>query len=157
MTDLFEKCRKFTIARQLIESGIYPYFKALESEQAPEVMIEGKKFIMFGSNNYLGLANDPPPDVVQTLIGTAHGLEMVRALLQAPILISSGYRSPKVNRAVGGSPNSQHITGHAVDLAAVVGVEVRWTGPSTTALPASCSGLPTSSGCSSSGAAGGPG
>lgn len=59
MTDLFQKCRNFTIARQLIESGIYPYFKALESEQAPEVMIEGKKFIMFGSNNYLGLANDP--------------------------------------------------------------------------------------------------
>lgn len=59
MTDLFEKCRNFTIAKQLIDSGIYPYFKALESEQAPEVMIEGKKFIMFGSNNYLGLANDP--------------------------------------------------------------------------------------------------
>ncbi len=59
MTDLFEKCRNFTIARQLMESGIYPYFKALESEQAPEVMIQGKKFIMFGSNNYLGLANDP--------------------------------------------------------------------------------------------------
>ncbi len=59
MTDLFEKCRNFTIARQLMESGIYPYFKALESEQAPEVTIQGKKFIMFGSNNYLGLANDP--------------------------------------------------------------------------------------------------
>ena len=59
MTDLFEKCRNFTIARQLMDSGIYPYFKAMESEQAPEVMIQGKKFIMFGSNNYLGLANDP--------------------------------------------------------------------------------------------------
>lgn len=59
MTDLFEKCRNFTIARQLMDSGIYPYFKALESEQAPEVMIQGRKFIMFGSNNYLGLANDP--------------------------------------------------------------------------------------------------
>ncbi len=59
MTDIFEKCRNFTIARQLMESGIYPYFKALESEQAPEVVIQGKKFIMFGSNNYLGLANDP--------------------------------------------------------------------------------------------------
>ena len=59
MTDLFDKCRNFTIVRQLIESGIYPYFKALESEQAPEVTLEGKKFIMFGSNNYLGLANDP--------------------------------------------------------------------------------------------------
>lgn len=59
MTDIFEKCNNFTIARQLMESGIYPYFKALESEQAPEVTIKGKKFIMFGSNNYLGLANDP--------------------------------------------------------------------------------------------------
>ncbi|MHB0995590.1 MAG: aminotransferase class I/II-fold pyridoxal phosphate-dependent enzyme [Elusimicrobiales bacterium] len=59
MTDIFEKCRNFTIARQLMESGIYPYFKELESEQAPEVTIKGKKFIMFGSNNYLGLANDP--------------------------------------------------------------------------------------------------
>jgi len=59
MTDIFEKCKNFTIARQLMESGIYPYFKALESEQAPEISIKGKKFIMFGSNNYLGLANDP--------------------------------------------------------------------------------------------------
>jgi len=59
MTDIFEKCKNFTVARQLMDSGIYPYFKALESEQAPEVIIQGKKFIMFGSNNYLGLANDP--------------------------------------------------------------------------------------------------
>jgi len=59
MTDLFDKCRNFTIVRQLIKSGIYPYFKELESEQAPEISIKGKKFIMFGSNNYLGLANDP--------------------------------------------------------------------------------------------------
>ncbi|OGR67671.1 MAG: 8-amino-7-oxononanoate synthase [Elusimicrobia bacterium GWC2_61_19] len=59
MTDIFDKCRNFTLARQLMDSGIYPYFKALESEQAPEITIKGKKFIMFGSNNYLGLANDP--------------------------------------------------------------------------------------------------
>ena len=58
MNDIFTKCRNFTIVRQLIESGIYPYFKELESEQAPEITIKGKKFIMFGSNNYLGLAND---------------------------------------------------------------------------------------------------
>lgn len=57
--DVFNKCNNFTIARQLMESGIYPYFKELESEQAPEVTIRGKRFIMLGSNNYLGLANDP--------------------------------------------------------------------------------------------------
>ncbi|HOI42669.1 MAG TPA: pyridoxal phosphate-dependent aminotransferase family protein, partial [Elusimicrobiales bacterium] len=59
MTDIFEKCRKFDIVDQLKAAGIYPYFKQLESEQAPEVAIEGRRFIMFGSNNYLGLANDP--------------------------------------------------------------------------------------------------
>ncbi|MFA6435342.1 MAG: pyridoxal phosphate-dependent aminotransferase family protein [Elusimicrobiales bacterium] len=59
MKDIFEKCGNFHAARQLMEAGIYPYFKELASEQAPEVLIEGKKFIMFGSNNYLGLANDP--------------------------------------------------------------------------------------------------
>lgn len=57
--DLFEKIWEFKIVDELKEKGIYPYFKALESEQAPEVVINGKKFIMFGSNNYLGLANDP--------------------------------------------------------------------------------------------------
>ncbi|MBU2575005.1 MAG: pyridoxal phosphate-dependent aminotransferase family protein [Elusimicrobia bacterium] len=59
MTDLFEKCRNFTLARQLMDAGIYPYFKELESEQSTEVTIQGKQFIMMGSNNYLGLANDP--------------------------------------------------------------------------------------------------
>jgi 8-amino-7-oxononanoate synthase len=59
MTDIFQKCRQFDIVKQLKEAGIYPYFKELESEQAPEINIQGKNFIMFGSNNYLGLANDP--------------------------------------------------------------------------------------------------
>lgn len=66
----------------------------------------------------LGLDNEPPPDVVDALTRTAHGLEMVRVLLQAPILVSSGYRSPLVNRAVGGAANSQHILGEAADFTA---------------------------------------
>jgi hypothetical protein len=64
----------------------------------------------------LGLDNTPPPDVVEALKRTALGLEMVRALLQAPIHINSGYRSPVVNRAVGGAANSQHMTGQAADI-----------------------------------------
>jgi len=59
MTDIFQKCRDFHTAKDLIKSKKYPYFKALETEQAPEIQIEGKKMIMLGSNNYLGLANDP--------------------------------------------------------------------------------------------------
>ncbi len=57
--DLFEKCRNFTRAQQAIEEGWYPYFKAIESGADIEVMIKGQKMIMAGSNNYLGLTQDP--------------------------------------------------------------------------------------------------
>ena len=40
-------------------AGIYPYFRAISSEQDPEVIINGKKVLMFGSNCYTGLVNDP--------------------------------------------------------------------------------------------------
>jgi 8-amino-7-oxononanoate synthase len=58
-TDLFDKCYKFTKARELMTAGMYPYFRVIESAQDPEVVIDGKKMIMVGSNNYLGLTNDP--------------------------------------------------------------------------------------------------
>ena len=64
----------------------------------------------------LGLDNYPDQAIVDSLRNTALGLEMVRALLQAPIIINSGYRSPTVNRAVGGAANSQHLTGQAADI-----------------------------------------
>lgn len=57
--DLFEKARNFTAAKEVIATGIYPYFRAIESGQDTEVMYHGKKLIMIGSNNYLGLTSDP--------------------------------------------------------------------------------------------------
>ena len=57
--DLFEKCRQYTLVRDYREKGIYPYFHALESRQDVEVIMEGKRRIMLGSNNYLGLTTEP--------------------------------------------------------------------------------------------------
>jgi len=57
--DIFAKCAKYTLANEFRAMGIYPYFHALESRQAPEVMMEGKRRIMLGSNNYLGLTENP--------------------------------------------------------------------------------------------------
>ena len=57
--DLFEKCRKFTLADEYRAMGIYPYFRALETRQDKEVVMEGKRRIMLGSNNYLGLTTCP--------------------------------------------------------------------------------------------------
>lgn len=59
-TDLLkEKIAKFTKADDLLASGLYPYFRVLESDQDTEVVINGKKVLMFGSNSYLGLTNHP--------------------------------------------------------------------------------------------------
>jgi 8-amino-7-oxononanoate synthase len=57
--DLFEKCYRFTKAKELMAAGMYPYFRIIESAQDPEVIINGRKMIMVGSNNYLGLTNHP--------------------------------------------------------------------------------------------------
>ena len=57
--DIFEKCERFTLADQLRNEGIYPYFHALETRQDVEVIMEGKRRIMLGSNNYLGLTTEP--------------------------------------------------------------------------------------------------
>ena len=56
---LQEKLSKYTATQEAKAAGIYPYFRAIESEQEPEVFINGKKVLMFGSNCYSGLVTDP--------------------------------------------------------------------------------------------------
>ncbi len=58
-TDIFDKCCRFTAAKEAVEAGIYPYFRVIESAQDPEVIVDGKSMIMIGSNNYLGLTSHP--------------------------------------------------------------------------------------------------
>jgi 8-amino-7-oxononanoate synthase len=57
--DLFKKCQEFTRADEVKAMGVYPYFRAIEANEGPVVQIEGKKKIMAGSNNYLGLTGHP--------------------------------------------------------------------------------------------------
>lgn len=53
------KLAKYTAPQEAKAAGVYPYFRAISSEQDPEVIINGKKVLMFGSNCYTGLVNDP--------------------------------------------------------------------------------------------------
>lgn len=57
--DIFEKCYRPSMVDKAKQEGIYPYFHALESRQDKEVMMEGNRKIMLGSNNYLGLTTNP--------------------------------------------------------------------------------------------------
>jgi hypothetical protein len=60
--------------------------------------------------------NRPGPDVLANLRRVAAVLEQVRALVGGPVLVSSGYRSPVVNAAVGGAKGSAHLQGLAADI-----------------------------------------
>jgi 8-amino-7-oxononanoate synthase len=57
--DVFAKTRAFPLVKMARQFGFYPFYKALESNEGPEAIIDGKRVIMLGSNNYLGLTRHP--------------------------------------------------------------------------------------------------
>lgn len=57
--DIFEKCSKYTTAKEAIEGGYYPYFIPLTENEGSEAVFRGHRLIMCGSNNYLGLTTHP--------------------------------------------------------------------------------------------------
>jgi uncharacterized protein YcbK (DUF882 family) len=64
-----------------------------------------------------GLSNDPPEAAIVALTRlVVLALDPLREAVDQPIRVTSGYRSPEVNRAVRGSPTSQHLKGEAADI-----------------------------------------
>jgi 8-amino-7-oxononanoate synthase len=59
MKPLQEKLSKYDVPQRAMAAGIYPFHRTIESDQDTEVIINGKKVLMFGSNSYLGLTNHP--------------------------------------------------------------------------------------------------
>jgi len=57
--DLFQKCTNYTAAREALRLGYYPYFQPISESADTEVVIRGRRMIMVGSNNYLGLTHHP--------------------------------------------------------------------------------------------------
>jgi len=62
--------------------------------------------------------NTPTDEIMSNLKVTAEGMEKVREILQVPITVTSGYRSPKLNKYIGGSKTSAHMLGYACDFIA---------------------------------------
>lgn len=60
--------------------------------------------------------NTPSVEIIENLQVLANALEVIRSLLGHPLIISSGYRSPELNKAIGGSANSRHMLGLAADF-----------------------------------------
>ncbi len=64
-----------------------------------------------------GVDNTPPPEVIENLKVLCEViLEPLRAAVEAPIRVNSAYRSPLVNKAIGGNPKGQHPAGQAADI-----------------------------------------
>ena len=57
MADILQKCVEYTLHRELRNASLYPYYRTISSPQDPVVTMDGRKVIMLGSNNYLGLTN----------------------------------------------------------------------------------------------------
>ena len=57
--DLFKKCFDFEVVKEAKRKGLYPYFIPLDENEGTEVIYEGRRIIMCGSNNYLGLTTHP--------------------------------------------------------------------------------------------------
>lgn len=57
--NLFKRCYEFKEPERVMQMGLYTFFRCISSAQEPEVIMDGKKIIMLGSNNYLGLTNHP--------------------------------------------------------------------------------------------------
>ncbi len=57
--DLFDKCNRFTRAKELMAQGLFPYFRALSANESTRARVNGRDMVMVGSNNYLGLTHDP--------------------------------------------------------------------------------------------------
>jgi len=56
---LVQRTEAYTEPQQVKAMGLYPYFRVIESDQDTEVLMNGRKVLMFGSNSYLGLTNHP--------------------------------------------------------------------------------------------------
>lgn len=57
--DIFKKCVDFTLADEIKAQGLYPFFRPIDDTDGPVVSFDGRKLVMAGSNNYLGLTSNP--------------------------------------------------------------------------------------------------
>jgi hypothetical protein len=77
-----------------------------------------EEFLRSDTADSLSIANDSPPDdVLRNIIVLVTVMEKVRTLCGSkPVLVSSGYRSPELNKTIGGASNSAHMFGCACDF-----------------------------------------
>jgi 8-amino-7-oxononanoate synthase len=117
--DIFEKCYKFTDAKQAQLLGIYPYFKPISTPQTTEVIINGERKIVCCSNNYLGLTTHPK--VKQTVIKAVkkYGTSCTGSRFLSGSLDLHEEVEEKFARFIGKESTILFTTGHHVNLGVI--------------------------------------
>lgn len=94
-----------------------PSLRSDENKMQLSEHFELAEFLVSETAARRGIANEPTPEVIENLRRLCQQvLQPLRIKLARPVVITSGYRSPALNRAVGGSKTSHHMQGRAADL-----------------------------------------
>lgn len=117
--DVFEKCFKFMTADNARAMGVYPFFRPLDFNNGPEAQLEGRKVIMLGSNNYLGLTTHPKVREAATAAIEKYGTSMTGSRLVNGTMKLHKELEDKLAAFHGKEAGLVFTTGYQVNLATV--------------------------------------
>ncbi|MGZ3423796.1 MAG: aminotransferase class I/II-fold pyridoxal phosphate-dependent enzyme [Polyangiales bacterium] len=120
--DIFAKTTQWTLTDDARALGMYPYFRALDMNQGPEAILEGKKVIMFGSNNYLGLTMHPKVREAAAKALAEYGPSMTGSRLVNGTLRLHKEFEEKLAAFMNKEAAIVFTTGYQVNLAAISGL-----------------------------------
>ncbi len=117
--DVFEKCFKFMTADNARQMGVYPFFRPLDFNNGPEAQLEGRKVIMLGSNNYLGLTTHPKVREAATKAIEKYGTSMTGSRLVNGTMRMHKELEEKLAAYHGKEAGLVFTTGYQVNLATI--------------------------------------
>jgi 8-amino-7-oxononanoate synthase len=117
--DVFEKCFKFMTADNARSMGVYPFFRPLDFNNGPEAQLEGRKVIMLGSNNYLGLTTHPKVREAATKAIEKYGTSMTGSRLVNGTMRMHKELEEKLAAYHGKEAGLVFTTGYQVNLATI--------------------------------------
>jgi 8-amino-7-oxononanoate synthase len=115
--DVFGKCYQFKAADQARKRGLYPFFRPLDLNDGPEAVLEGRRVLMLGSNNYLGLTTHPKVREAATAAIREYGTSMTGSRLVNGSMKLHTVLEEKLANFFGKEAALVFTTGYQVNLA----------------------------------------
>jgi 8-amino-7-oxononanoate synthase len=117
--DLFEKCSQYTYAREAQAQGSYPYFVPFEDSEGTELIFQGRRILMMGSNNYLGLTTDPRVREASAKAVQRYGTSCTGSRFMNGTLTIHGELEARLANFVGKEDALVFTTGYQVNLGVI--------------------------------------